>query len=68
MKNAMMVGVAVLLGAFLAHAEAPKAKLQYKIISSSPTQVDTQKDFDELASYGWKFVGMTHAGFLVFEK
>jgi hypothetical protein len=73
MKNAVLVGAAVLLGAFLAHgSEAPKAapKLTYKIISAGGggSAAAMQKDFDELAAYGYRFVGELPGGNLAFEK
>jgi hypothetical protein len=68
MKNAVLVAVAVLLGAVLAHAEPPKSKLSYKIIEASKGTAEVQKDFDELAAYGWHFAGALPGGMLAFEK
>jgi hypothetical protein len=70
MKNTVVVVAAVLLGAFLAHAEGPKAapKLSYKVIEASKGTTEAQKDFDELAAYGWRFVGALPNGMLAFEK
>jgi len=70
MKSAVLAVSAVLLGAFLAHADAPKpaAKVTYKIVGANGNVAETQKTFDELASYGYRFAGELPGGNLAFEK